>query len=313
MAKTYLPDSFKRKYIELLGKEEAEEFFKSCNTRLTKSIRINGLKIDSSDVLKIFKQENILIKEIDWLKGCYFIESEVSALGNLIEQLTGLCQMQEVSSVLPAVVLAPSEKDIVLDLCSAPGNKTACIAEIMNNKGLIVANDADIKRIKTLVYTLKKLGVANTIVACENGIDFQMKDIKFNKVLIDAPCSGEGLVRKKADALKDWSENLVKAKSSLQKKLITSGFVSLKSGGELVYSTCTLSPEENEEVVDYLLNNNKDASILDIPLKQKIPGADDGLTSYKGQQFHEHLKKAIRIWPHKTGLEGFFICKIRKD
>jgi len=309
MEKAYLPESFKKKYQAILGKE-ADDFFKSCNNRLTKAIRINQLKKGSS-AIDILKKE-IIIKEIDWLKGSYLVESEVSAFGNSIEQLSGLFQMQEVSSVLPAVVLSPSSTDVVLDLCSAPGNKTACLAEIMNNKGLIVANDADAKRIKTLVYTLKKLGIINTIVTCRNGIDYNLNNIKFDKILIDAPCSGEGLVRKKADALRDWSERLVSAKAELQKKLIVSGFDLLKENGELVYSTCTLSPEENEEVIDYILKIRTDAKIVDIPIKQMIPGVSDGFTNYKEKKLNKDICKAIRIWPHKTNLEGFFICRIRK-
>jgi tRNA (cytosine49-C5)-methyltransferase len=307
MEKVYLPTEFIEKYKTLLGEEEAFEFFESCKTRLTKSLIINTLKTKD---ISFFKEQEIDLEKVKYLENAYFVRSIVSGLGNTIEQNIGLFQMQEISSMLPAFVLDPKETDIVLDLTAAPGNKTGILAQIMNNKGLIIANDIDKARLKTLKFTIKRLGVTNTIITCRDATKINF-NYKFDKILLDAPCSCEGMVRKKPDSLKSWSYREVNSKSELQKKLITNAFSLLKQGGILVYSTCTLSPEENEEVVDFLLKKEKTASIQEII----VPGLnyDFGLTKYKHKNFDETLKKAIRIWPHKSDIEGFFICKIRKD
>jgi tRNA (cytosine40_48-C5)-methyltransferase len=310
-SKVIIPDKFINKFKDIIEPNEIDSFITFCKKKLTKSIRINTLKY-KEDILDniYFKENKIILKKINYISNSYFIESQVSAIGNTIEQLLGYFQIQEVSSMLPAVILNPNEKDIVLDLTAAPGNKTSFLAQIMNNKGLIIANDIDKKRIKTLKYTLKKLGVTNTIIFCKDGTDFNI-NIKFNKILLDAPCSCEGIVRKKPKSLINWSNQLVKTKSNLQKKLILNAYDLLDKNGELVYSTCTLSPEENEEVIDYLINNRTNVKIIPIEIKELNTSC--GILNYKSKKYNKNIKYAIRIYPHKTDLEGFFICKIKKN
>ncbi|MFA5746064.1 MAG: RsmB/NOP family class I SAM-dependent RNA methyltransferase [archaeon] len=307
MSEVYLPKEFMDKYKSILGEEESEKFFESCKTRLTKSLIMNTLKGEDTS---FFREQGIEIEQTKFLEKAYFIKSEVSGLGNTIEQNIGLFQMQEISSMLPAFVLNPRETDVILDLTAAPGNKTGILAQIMNNKGLIIANDVDKDRLKTLKFTLKRLGVTNTVITCQDGCKFDL-GLRFDKILLDAPCSCEGMVRKKADSLKGWSTRDVSGKAELQKKLIEKSFSLLKIGGTLVYSTCTLSPEENEEVVDYLLKKNTNAKIEEI----SIPGLvhDKGIIEFNKKKLNPEIKKAIRIWPHKSDIEGFFICKIKKE
>jgi tRNA (cytosine49-C5)-methyltransferase len=304
----YFPPDFLEKYKKILKEKDFERFIDSCSVRLTKAIRINKLKVNSIDEIEILKELNL--KETPYIKDTYFILSTVSAIGNTVEQLNGLFQIQEVSSLLPVIVLNPRPKDIILDLTAAPGNKTTYIAEKMNNTGLIIANEIDTKRIKTLIYALKKLGVTNTIVTNFDGRTFDL-NIKFDKILLDAPCSCEGEIKKNKDVLKSWSEKLVLSKSKLQKELILNAFDQLKQGGILVYSTCTLSPEENEEVIDYLIKKRKKLSIERI----SIPNLNykEGLEKYKLKTYSPEVKKSIRIWPQLTDLEGFYICKIKKE
>jgi NOL1/NOP2/sun family putative RNA methylase len=214
--------------------------------------------------------------------------------------------------MLPAIILNPTEKDLVLDMCAAPGNKSSYLAQIMNNKGLIIANDIDKNRIKTLKYVLKKLGVTNTIITNNDGTKLKTS-LKFNKILLDAPCSCEGTIRKKPKILKTWSRNLINKKSDLQKKLILNAYKLLKNKGVLVYSTCTIAPEENEEVINYLLNKKKDAKIEEIKLDPNLLNYTKGIIKYKNKKYNKELKKAIRIDSYKTDLEYFFICKIRKN
>ncbi|MFH0906521.1 MAG: RsmB/NOP family class I SAM-dependent RNA methyltransferase [archaeon] len=306
----FIPEKLKDKYKIIFG-NSYDEFIESCKTRPKKAIRINKIKcVDSSLVLEYLKSQNIEFTKFPILEETYLIESNVSAIGNTIEHLAGLFSIQEISSLIPAHVLDPKEDDIVLDLTAAPGNKTIYLAQLMNNKGLIVANDVDKDRIKTLIYNLKKQGVTNTIVTNKNGINFNF-NCKFNKILLDAPCSCEGIIRRKNDILKTWNENEVLGKAILQKKLIINAFNLLETSGQLVYSTCTISPEENEEVIMHLLENEPSASIEKINLK--LEGLSNGLTNYKNKNYNSSLKNAIRIFPHKTNLEAFFICKIKKN
>jgi len=299
MSNVYIPQEFIEKYEKILN-EETTSFIESCKTRLTKSLIINTHKTESIDFLK---EQNIELEKVKFIPNAYWIKSEISALGNTIEQNIGLFQMQEISSMLPAFILDPKETDTILDLTAAPGNKTAILAQIMNNRGLIIANDVDKTRLKTLTYTLKRLGVHNTIITNQNGINFKTPFL-FDKILLDAPCSCEGMIRKKPDALKEWSQKDVLSKSELQKKLILNAFNLLKVNGVLVYSTCTLSPEENEEVIDYLLKNQRNAKIEEINISGLI--CDKGLIEYNNKKYNSEIIKALRIWPHKNNIEGFF-------
>jgi len=309
-SKVIIPDKFISKFKEIINPEEIDSFILYCKKKLTKSIRVNTLKYKGDITKNIYFEENkIILKQIKYVKQAYLIKSEVSSIGNTIEQLLGYFQIQEVSSMLPALILNPNENDIVLDLTAAPGNKTAFLAQIMNNKGLIIANDIDETRIKTLKYTLKKLGVTNTIIFSKDGIDFDI-NLKFNKILLDAPCSCEGIVRKKPRSLINWSEQLVKSKSDLQKKLILNAYDLLEKNGTLVYSTCTMSPEENEEVIDYLIKKRPNLKIENVNIENL--NTNYGIIKYKLKEYNKNIKNAIRIYPHKTDLEGFFICKIKR-
>lgn len=303
-----IPQEFIKKYKNLLGKD-LDLFIESYNKRPLKTIRINTIKFkENVKELEYFKDNKIVLEKIDFLKNTYLIKSEVFGIGNTIEQLLGFFQMQEVSSIIPVFVLDPKEDDIVLDMTAAPGNKTSLISEFMKNKGLVIANDIDKKRSKKLIYTLKKLGITNTIITIQDSTKFNL-DILFDKILLDAPCSCEGFFLKKNKDFENWSQKLVLSKADLQKKLIKKAFDLLKPNGVLVYSTCTLSPEENEEVIDFILKTNK-MIVEDINIKGL--NIDAGLTEYGLKKYNKSIKKSIRIYPHKTNLEGFFICKLRK-
>ncbi len=298
-----LPQKLFEKYSSFLGKD-VDLFINHCKTPY-KAIRINTLKIKDIKEIECFKDMNY--EKVIFLDNCYKITSNVVGLGNCAEQLLGFFQMQELSSMLPVHVLDPKKEDIILDMSAAPGNKTSFISEIMKNQGLIVANDIDANRSKKLIYTLKKNGVYNTVVTCNDALKLNF-DFLFDKVLLDAPCSSEGFFLKKNKGIHTWSQKIVLKKAILQKKLIKKGFDLLKPNGVLVYSTCTLSPEENEEVIDFLLKNDS-AVVEDIDVRLNV---SSGLTSYNNKKYDASLKKAIRIYPHKTNLECFFVCKLRK-
>jgi len=210
--------------------------------------------------------------------------------------------------MIPPLLLKLSNKDIVLDMCAAPGAKTTQIAQYMENRGCVIANEPNIRRINVLISNLQRCGVLNTQVTRFDGRFFSKYEKRFDSILVDAPCSNAGMVRKNFKYLKSWREKEIEHLSRLQKALITAGYRALKNGGTLVYSTCTLDPMENEEVVDHLLRNT-DAEIeeIDLPLKRREP-----FVNFGDREYASEVRKCLRIHPQDNDTEGFFVAKIRK-
>ncbi|MFH0869384.1 MAG: RsmB/NOP family class I SAM-dependent RNA methyltransferase, partial [archaeon] len=248
------------------------------------------------------------LKQVPFYKDGFVVNSNVRP-ALTVEHFMGYFYLQEVASMIPPLVLNPQSGDEVLDMCAAPGSKTTQLSELMHNKGLIVANDNDIIRLKLLNYAIEKCGCLNIAQTMMDGRVIA-KVHEYDKILLDAPCSSEGQIRKEPEVLEKWNEAYVKQFSDIQKQLINSAFLLLKQPGVLVYSTCTFSPEENEEVVDSLLKKFKNAHIEKISLKGfKI---SDGFVIYKGMKFDPQVKNCARIWPHHNNTGGFFIAKIVK-
>jgi len=247
--------------------------------------------------------EIMLIK--DWLKP--------GELGKTIEHLLGYYYIQELSSMLPILALKPKENEFFLDLCSAPGSKTSQAAALMKNKGTIIANDNNLSRIKVLNANLERCGVTNTIITRKDGVllcrTFNEKiKMKFDKILVDAPCSGEGTLRKSPKTYLMWNLKVIKKLSKIQKKLASSALKVLKVGGEMIYSTCTLAPEENEEVIDFLIKNF-DIKIEKINLPIKLR---KGVINWLDKEYDKTIENACRLYPQDNDTDGFFLCKIKK-
>jgi NOL1/NOP2/sun family putative RNA methylase len=214
--------------------------------------------------------------------------------------------------MLPAIVMEPKPDEKVLDMAAAPGSKTTQIAQMMENSGLIVANDLSMKRINSLIDNIERLGVANTVVTKYAGQKLgYLTPNYFDKVLLDTPCSLEGTIRNTPQVLIDWKETTIKRLSKLQKGLINSAFKCLKKGGTLVYSTCTFAPEENEAVIDYLLKKNPDAVCE--PIKTNGLKTRPAVLNWGENNFNENIKNALRIYPQDNDTEGFFVAKIRRS
>ncbi len=295
---------FIEKYKKLLG-EEINSFLEVSSKLLTKSIRINTLKISKKEFLERMDWQ---FKQMSWYEYGFWVLNE-TALGNTIEHSLGYYYIQEAASMIPPLILNPKKHEIILDLCASPGSKTTQIAQMMKNTGIIIANDIR-KRTKPLVANLQRCGVYNTIVTNMDGRRFWKVEQKFDKVLLDAPCSGTGAIRKNWEIAKMWSENSIRSLSRLQKTLILSAFDCLKEKGILVYSTCSLEPEENEEVINYLLERRKNAKIKKINLKGLK--SRPGLTFWNKKEYFKEIKNCIRIYPQDNDTEGFFIAKIEK-
>ncbi|MBM3200268.1 NOL1/NOP2/sun family putative RNA methylase, partial [Candidatus Woesearchaeota archaeon] len=204
----------------------------------------------------------------------------------------------------------PKEDDLVLDLCASPGSKTTQAAAMMKNKGLIIANDNQISRLKPLQINLQRCGVTNTVITLMEGRWFKNYPRKFDKIMVDAPCSGIGTIRKSPQTVQWWNPNFIKQMAGIQKQLLESAFGLLNEGGVLVYSTCTLEPEENEGVVDYLIGSYDNAKVENIHLEIK---KSEPVSEFEGKTYSPEVKKCLRIWPQDNDTEGFFVAKIRKS
>ncbi len=288
---------FKEKFIAKYTKlTDFASYQASVAQFLRRSIRINTLKISSQELSKQLIRQGWNLEKIPWCKeGCY-ISGERRDIGNLEEHKEGLFFVQSSVSMLPAVVLDPKPGERVLDLCAAPGGKTTQMAAMMQNKGQIVAVESSSFRATILRKNLQRCGVINTDVLCMPAERYLGN--LFDKILLDPPCSASGTIKGEtkhsAQTLQEWNPITIKRLARLQKKLIKHAFSLLKPGGTLVYSTCSLEPEENEEVAEYLL--------------EKVGGTAERIDlSIKGD-----CKQGLTVWPQYQDTEGFFVAKIRK-
>lgn len=300
----------------LKNKKDIEKFFDKCYEPLLFSIRANTLKISIEELEKRLstKWEIKNLKNYD-LEEAFIIKNKLEAgeLGNSLEHRLGYYYIQSLSSMLPSKILEPQKYSIVLDCCAAPGSKTTQLAAIMENTGLIVANDISWKRNIALISNLQRCGVTNCLVTCmaiqKLSKICENKKIKFDYILVDAPCSNEGTIRKNLEIFKTWNKKLSFWLSRIQKSILVNALKILNNNGYLVYSTCTFSPEENEEVIDYVL---KKFPIKLEKIKLKIK-TRRGITKWEDKKFNKDLKKAIRVWPMDFDSEGFFISKLKME
>jgi len=302
-------DKFVARYSSLTDFEKFREF---SFYYLRKSIRVNTLKIDINKLVKRVSKEWKL-EPVPWCKEGFWIEHRGEGdekrrdVGNLIEHVLGYIYVQEAASMIPPLVLDPQPGERVLDMCAAPGSKTTQIAQYMKNKGALVGNDVTGIRLAALGINTQRCGVRNIIMTRMQGHRFY--GIEFDRVLVDAPCSGTGTIRKSLKTIDMWNPKLASYLAKTQKSLAKTAFTLLKPGGTMVYSTCTLEPEENEGVVDFLLNTFPDARVEEINLDIK---RSECVTNFEGKTYSDEVKKCLRIWPQDNDTEGFFVAKIRK-
>ncbi|AEA48000.1 NOL1/NOP2/sun family putative RNA methylase [Archaeoglobus veneficus] len=289
--------------------DDSYEFSEFMSKPLRPSIRVNTLKGSLEDIVSLLS-EKYKIEPVPWCREGFFIDiDEDSSIGTSIEHQLGLIFSQEASSMIPPVVLDVKPGMLVLDMAAAPGAKTTQIAQYMQNEGCIIANDVKVGRLNILISNLQRCGVLIARVTMMDGRSFRKYENTFDAVLLDAPCSNAGMIRKNYKYLKIWRLKDVESLSRLQKQLIMAAYAALKPGGVLVYSTCTLDPAENEDVVDHLLANT-DARLeeIDLPVKRHKP-----FTSFDGKEFSSEVKKCLRIHPQDNDTEGFFVAKIVKE
>lgn len=285
------------------------------------TIRLNSLKGDVRETEEILKRKGFDLEEVTWAKNTFFVlNRDKSVVSQTEEYSDGKYYIQNLSSILAVTVLNPKAKEKILDMCAAPGSKTTYITDLTGGKAQILANDSDMKRVGDLQSVVNQFGDESIKVTLSDGRDFGKKyPIYFDNVLLDAPCSGEGLIYMNGPRpLRYWSMDKVKRSVFLQKDLIVSAFKTLRHGKSMVYSTCTLEPEENEGVVSHLLNLFPNARIEKIPIVESKEFGEyrefvkPGIKKWSGHVYCPEVVDTIRIIPNAK-MMGFYIAKIFKE
>ena len=284
-----------------------DAFIAACERPLRRSIRVNTLKISVNDFLSLVAPYGWQLTPVPWCQEGFWIErdnEEALPLGSTAEHLSGLFYIQEASSMLPvAALFADGESPTrVMDVAAAPGSKTTQIAARMDNQGAILANEYSASRVKVLHANISRCGISNVALTHFDGRVFGAAlPEAFDAILLDAPCSGEGVVRKDPDALKNWSVASNLEIAATQRELITSAFHALRPGGTLVYSTCTLNRDENEAVCLWLKEQYPN-EVEFLPLDGLFAGAREAITP----------EGFLHVFPQIFDCEGFFVARLRK-
>ena len=303
--KRKLPEKFVEDLYENYSPLTVDKILAGMAGERNTTLRVNRLKSNIQDIMNCLKENGIKFDRVLWYSDALILkEATEKQIQKLDIYENGEIYLQSLSSMIPPLVLNPKENEKVLDLTAAPGSKTTQMAAMMNNKGYILANELDALRCERLKYNVEKQGAA--IVTVNNGrgeVIGKKYEAVFDKVLLDAPCSGEGrFLATDARTYRSWSERAVNELAKMQKKLLKSAWQALKPEGEMVYSTCTLNRKENEEVLEWAM---QELGIRIEPINLGVKNAVQAISE------KDEIRNAIRILPSKE-TEGFFVAKLRK-
>ncbi|MGY5858228.1 MAG: RsmB/NOP family class I SAM-dependent RNA methyltransferase [Candidatus Thorarchaeota archaeon] len=305
----YLPYMIER-YIALWGEEETLQFIKTCEQPIRTSIRLNTLRVEPEKVIASLKNKGVKLEKLPWLTHGYYADFEGrSTPGAFLEHMLGYYYVQGVPSMTTVEVLDPQSDETILDLASAPGGKTTHIAQQMQNTGKVLAIEMDRRRLASLESNILRCGVTNAIVLRGDAKKVENLGIEPDRILLDAPCSGEGLIP--LDPTRKTSKTMADIRfcATREDELLDAAVKVLAPGGTIVYSTCSIAPEENEYIVDDILKRHPEMKVVPIPLEFGTPGYSEPF----GVTLDESMKLAKRFLPHLHGSEGFFICKMIKE
>ncbi|NXM93966.1 NOP2 methyltransferase, partial [Sylvia borin] len=300
------------KLMDIFPLPELVNFLEANEVPRPVTIRTNTLKTRRRDLAQALINRGVNLDPLGkWSKTGLVIYDSTVPIGATPEYLAGHYMLQGASSLLPVMALAPQENERILDMCCAPGGKTSYIAQLMKNTGMILANDSSAERLRSVVGNLHRLGVTNAVVSNCDGRQFPKVLGGFDRVLLDAPCSGTGVISKDPAVKTNKDEMDILRCAHLQKELILSAIDSVnaasETGGYIVYCTCSIMVEENEWVVDYALKKRN--------VRLVATGLDfgkEGFTRFKDRRFHPSLKSTRRFYPHTHNMDGFFIAKFKK-
>jgi len=280
-------------------------FQESLHRPLPTHLRINRSKTEPSLIVHSLEKKGFVLQRSIEGDDTLYIAGGLDSPGNLLEYYLGYVHPQGLTSCLAGLVLCPEKESYVLDMCAAPGGKTSHLADLMNNTGLIIANELYPSRHIPLGHTLGRLGVLNVVITAYQAQEFPLKQ-RFDYILADVPCSGEGRFRKTKEKLV-YRESRSKTRlPDLQKNIIIRGFDLLKKDGEMLYATCTYNPEENESVVDFLLRN-RNARLLPLDIELDY---EPGILEWRDETYDKQLKRAARFYPQRVDSVGFFMARI---
>ena len=303
-----LPLPFLERMKEMLG-DDYDAFLKSYENPRTYGLRVNTAKLSCQEfeALSPFK-----LQPIPWISNGYFYNEE-SRPARCPYYQAGLYYLQEPSAMTPASRLPIEPGDFVLDLCAAPGGKATALGAALNDTGFLLANDISTSRARALLRNLELFGIKNMLVTDEKPAKLAQRFPSFfNKILLDAPCSGEGMFRKEEALARDWTPEKSAELSDIQKDLVLKAADMLRPGGMLLYSTCTFAPCEDEEVVAYLLSERPDMELIEMPGYEGFSAGRPKFAGAAAAFDSEELRKCVRIFPHKMDGEGHFLALFRK-
>lgn len=299
-----LPSAFTEKMRDILG-EEYQDFLDSYDQSRHYGLRVNTAKISTEEFERLAPFH---LTPIPWVENGYYYEEQDQPSRHPF-YFAGLYYLQEPSAMTPASRLEILPGERVLDLCAAPGGKATELGARLKGTGVLVANDISASRARALLKNVEIFGISNSFLLNEAPARLaEPFEGFFDKILVDAPCSGEGMFRKEPEVAKVWSEGKPQACAKQQKEILLQAARMLRPGGKLLYSTCTFSPEENEQVIQFLLDACPDFSLLEI---EGYEGFEPGRPELAGG--NPGLQKCVRIWPHKMGGEGHFLALLKKE
>ena len=286
--------------------DDFEAFRETCERPLPSVVRVNTIKTTPERARRAFDEADVDWTPREWNENVLEIDASP---GTTWPSFHGWTHGQEEVSAIPSVVLDPDPGDRVFDACAAPGSKTTQLAALMDDEGLVVANDNNLGRLSALRFNTERLGVTAAAVTNQDARNFSLGEFDFeafDATLVDAPCSCEGTIRKNPTAVDDWSTGHVESIAGVQKGILRRAIQATREGGEVVYSTCTFAPEENEAVVDHAIAET-DCRLVDFDVELDHVA---GVTEWKGETYDPSVRKTKRFYPHHNDTGGFFCAKL---
>jgi NOL1/NOP2/sun family putative RNA methylase len=296
-----------RRYVSLFGENFTKELLEANNKQPKKAIRINTLRVTPEKCLNRLHEKGFAFKKVPWCNYSFWLEKSKFSIGATTEILLGYYYLQEPASLIPVLELDPKPTDLVADMTAAPGGKTTHLAQLMQNKGCIIAADINSESMSALRSNLQRMGIENTITIRMDAKELDSLNLKFDKILLDAPCTGEGTIIKDSQRKKSLQVEEFSQFAQLQKDLIKAAHRCLKPGGILVYSTCSLAPEENEENIIFAAEK-LGMGVIGLKNQFILPG----ITKWFHKSGPDYLKKCGRLFPNTHGTQGFFVAKLLK-
>lgn len=300
-----LPEQFLNRMKQMLG-DEFPAFLESYEQDKYQALRINPQKTTISSFME---KSPFSLKQVPWEKNGFYYQ-KTDAPGKHPYHAAGVYYIQEPSAMAPATYLEAQPGERVLDLCAAPGGKSTQIAAAMGGEGLLISNEIHPARAKILSENIERMGIRNGMVINESPQSLaKIFESYFDRIMVDAPCSGEGMFRKNTDACEEWSPENVENCAMRQQEILTCAAFMLRPGGRIVYSTCTFAPEENEGTISRFLEEHPEFHMVEVPLYEGMSPARPEWTKHPAKD----LQSGIRLFPHKLHGEGHFLAVLEKD